>query len=248
MFQMCTRRLVAAVIAFFFACTTATAEEAELETGEGLASLLMAGLDTISSHQTLINDPAIGPKGLTGEKVVAETLARFEAQTGRSALDPARTERELRLARAQLESMATVVEDYRAIIDEAGVGFKGFIPAVFGRVANERFGDRVGGEARVKITAPEAFVRNRRSRPDPWEKSVMEDRFESEEWVSGRAYSEIVEVDGRTAFRMIFPTYYDSSCLSCHGEPKGELDITGYPKEGGEEGGLGGAISITLFR
>ena len=36
------------------------------------------------------------------------------------------------------------------------------------------------------------------------------------------------------------------SCLSCHGEPKGELDITGYPKEGAHEGDLGGIISITL--
>jgi hypothetical protein len=43
------------------------------------------------------------------------------------------------------------------------------------------------------------------------------------------------------------PEYYAKSCLSCHGQPKGEVDITGYPKEGASEGDLGGIISITLF-
>jgi hypothetical protein len=47
---------------------------------------------------------------------------------------------------------------------------------------------------------------------------------------------------------MLFPEYYAESCLSCHGEPKGEIDVTGYPKEGGKMGDLGGAISIVLFR
>jgi hypothetical protein len=30
--------------------------------------------------------------------------------------------------------------------------------------------------------------------------------------------------------------------------PKGELDITGYPKEGRKLGDLGGVMTITLFR
>jgi hypothetical protein len=50
------------------------------------------------------------------------------------------------------------------------------------------------------------------------------------------------------AFRMMMPEYYASSCLSCHGSPKGETDITGYPKEGGKEGDLGAVISVTLFK
>jgi len=29
---------------------------------------------------------------------------------------------------------------------------------------------------------------------------------------------------------------------------QGEIDITGYPKEGAKEGDLGGVISITLYR
>ena len=53
---------------------------------------------------------------------------------------------------------------------------------------------------------------------------------------------------GRNAFRLILPEYYKQSCLSCHGGPKGERDITGGKKEGGKLGELGGAISVTLFK
>ena len=46
---------------------------------------------------------------------------------------------------------------------------------------------------------------------------------------------------------MMVPDYYAASCLSCHGEPKNSLDITGYPREGAKLGDLGGVISISLF-
>jgi hypothetical protein len=44
------------------------------------------------------------------------------------------------------------------------------------------------------------------------------------------------------------PEYYAASCLSCHGSPTGEIDITGYPKEGAQVGDLGAVISITLYK
>jgi Protein of unknown function (DUF3365) len=43
------------------------------------------------------------------------------------------------------------------------------------------------------------------------------------------------------------PEYYGASCLTCHGSPKGAVDITGYPKEGGKENDLGGVISLVLY-
>jgi hypothetical protein len=36
------------------------------------------------------------------------------------------------------------------------------------------------------------------------------------------------------------------SCLSCHGEPRGDRDITGGKKEGQKEGDLAGALSWTI--
>jgi general secretion pathway protein A len=41
------------------------------------------------------------------------------------------------------------------------------------------------------------------------------------------------------------PIYYSKDCLVCHGNPKG-LDISGYPREGAQEGDLAGAISIQI--
>lgn len=55
-------------------------------------------------------------------------------------------------------------------------------------------------------------------------------------------------MDGKSAYRVLVPEYYSAGCLACHGEPAGEIDITGYPKEGGREGDLGGVISISIFR
>jgi hypothetical protein len=42
------------------------------------------------------------------------------------------------------------------------------------------------------------------------------------------------------------PEYYAASCLGCHGNPKGTVDMTGYPMEGASLGDLGGVISIKL--
>ena len=39
----------------------------------------------------------------------------------------------------------------------------------------------------------------------------------------------------------------ENDCLNCHGDPKGELDITGGKKEGGQLGELGGAISVVIY-
>ncbi|MGH7205242.1 MAG: c-type heme family protein [Nitrospiraceae bacterium] len=46
--------------------------------------------------------------------------------------------------------------------------------------------------------------------------------------------------------RVLLPLFFGKNCLNCHGGPKGERDISGYPKEGGKEGDLGGAISVKL--
>ncbi len=56
----------------------------------------------------------------------------------------------------------------------------------------------------------------------------------------------ITTVNGDKVFRYLSPLIIDETCLSCHGEPQGEYDISGYQKEGYELGSLGGAISLTM--
>src|SRR4030095_6088388 len=50
----------------------------------------------------------------------------------------------------------------------------------------------------------------------------------------------------RRGVRVMLPLSYNKQCLACHGKPKGEVDISGYEKEGFKEGDLGGAISIVI--
>ena len=53
-------------------------------------------------------------------------------------------------------------------------------------------------------------------------------------------------VDGGKTTRVMLPLFHVKGCLPCHGEPKGERDISGYIREGGKLGELAGAISVKL--
>ena len=212
-----------------------------------LADFLRAARTVVSQHQDLINDAALADKGLTGERVLAETTALYKKQTGHDlgAIDPG--SREGRLLQAQMEAIKEVVDSNQNTINKPGVGFKGFIPAVFARLVNEKFAERVGNEARMKVTAPEQLVRNRKARPDAWEIAVISSKFSDPHWPKGQPFEEVTKADNRNAYRFLVPEYYAPSCLTCHGEPAGQMDITGYPMEGGKAGDLGAAISVTLF-
>ncbi len=208
---------------------------------------MRAGRSVVSGHQDLINDPAIGDKGIDGDSVVEEAIAIYTKSTGAPPISADTSEQERRLTEALIESMREIVDEHEAEIDMQGLGFKGFIPAVYGRLVSERFNEKVGTEALMKVTAPDDLVRNRKALADDWERGVIEAHLITPDWPKGRAFVEQVDVKGRPAFRMLMPEYYSASCLTCHGEPAGEVDVTGYPKEGGHEGDLAGAISITLF-
>jgi len=213
-----------------------------------LANLLRSARAAIAAHQDLINDPGSDDKGLTGEVVLEETIARFQADND---LDPRTVEPDTRMGQlfqAQMSAIKEVVDEHQGTINRPGVGFKGFVPAVFGRLVNERFKEKVGDQAQIKVTAPVELVRNRGARPDAWETEHIEAELLDPAWPNGQVFTAVTEQDGREAFRMLVPEYYSAGCLACHGEPKGEIDITGYPMEGGQLDDLGGVISITLFR
>jgi Protein of unknown function (DUF3365) len=153
-----------------------------------------------------------------------------------------------RLLRAMMAAIVAATVENQGTINEKGTGFKGFIPALFARLVSEHFDQMAKGEAEVKVTAPPELVRNRKALPDPWETDVIKAKLLDPQWPKGQSYSAVVDTNGRPAFRVMVPEYYAASCLACHGEPKGESDITGYPKEGGKLGDLGAAISIILYQ
>ena len=215
---------------------------------KSLADMLRAARQVISNNQTRINDPNLGDKGLSGQVVLQQAVEIYKKTTGTdpASIDPA--SRLGRLLHFQMDAIVEATDANQATINAKGVGFKAFIPAVFARLVNEAFENRAKDEAQVKVTAPEQLVRNRKSRPDQWEADVIRSKLLQADWPRSQAYAADATAKGRSAYRMMMPEYYASSCLSCHGSPKGETDITGYPKEGGKEGDLGAVISVTLFK
>ena len=224
------------------------AGEAELKIALSLADVLRASRTEIANQQSHINDPDIGDKGLSAEVISTNIIDRLTAsgKADPSMADPSTLEGRLLLA--QIESIREITDESQELFNTKGVGFKGFVPAVFTRLVNERFGEKVGADAELKVTAPVHLVRNRKARPDKWERSVIEDRFSAADWPTGQLFSEYSDNSRGEAFRVMVPEYYGQACLACHGPNKGDMDITGYPKEGGALGELGGSISITLYQ
>jgi Protein of unknown function (DUF3365) len=220
----------------------------DVTVAESLSTLLQVARTVVSRYQNEINNPDIGDKGFTGAKVLAEATRSYKEKTGvdPTTIDP--STRQGRLLRAQMDSIVEVVDANQQTINKKGLGFKAFIPATFGRLVNEAFSRRAGQEADVKVTAPSDRIRNLKARADPWEQKVIAEKFLLTSWPIGKDFSAVADSKGRPAFRMAVPEYYAASCLSCHGGPKGDIDVTGYPKEGGSEGDLGGVISISLYR
>jgi Protein of unknown function (DUF3365) len=213
-----------------------------------LATMLRAGRTVISRHQDRINDPNLGDKGLASKAVLHEAITIYSETTGIDpfAIDAASLHG--KLLRMQMDSIVEVMDSHQQTINRQGVGFKGFIPAVFGRLVNEAFGRRAAGIAEMKVTAPTQLIRNPRAQPDAWESEVIREKLLSAAWPKDQPFAAVLQAKGRSAHRTAVPEYYGRSCLTCHGAPKGEIDITGYAKEGANEGDLGGVISITLYR
>lgn len=222
--------------------------EDEARIAKSLATMLRAGRTVISQNQDRINDPNIGHKGLDSKTVLAESSKLYQAamQVDPLSIDP--KTRHGKLIRALMDSIAEVIDVHQQTLNRQGVGFKGFIPSLFARLVNEAFGRRATGLAEMKVTAPLPLIRNTRARPDQWEAEVIDTKLLSGQWSKDQAYAATALNKGKSAYRTAVPEYYGSTCLTCHGSPKGEFDITGYPKDGAREGDLGGVISITLYR
>jgi hypothetical protein len=212
----------------------------EVETAELLIKLLQAGRAVISEQQALINDASKGNKGFTGDFVVAQVMDRFRKQT-RIDLSRPNGLPQAALLLMLLESEKEVVDEAQPVINKAGVGFKGFLPAVFARKSGERFYRKTG--IRVKLTGSD--YRYPGNKPDDFESEVLR-MFADARHPKGQPYSKTTMVDGKPVLRMMDPEYAAASCLTCHGGPRGERDITGMKKEGWKEGELAGAISIVI--
>jgi hypothetical protein len=212
----------------------------EGEVGEQLIKLMQAGRSVISAHQELINDPKKGNKGFTADYMGDKMMDKYKEMTKVDLRQPNSTPH-WKVLMALVESGKEVIGEYQPVINKQGIAFKGLIPAAFGRKAGERFAQKTG--IKLKLTAVD--YRFPGNKPDDFENEVLK-MFSDPGYPKGREYSRTVMYEGRPAFRIMSPEYAGASCLKCHGEPRGDKDITGNKKEGLKEGGLAGAISLVI--
>ena len=217
-----------------------------VETGRLLAILLDSGRVTVGSVQALINDPNKGDKGFTPEVFEQKLLVKFKERSGVD-LQDLQNEKVPPMAKKLLpmlvEASKKTVATYQPIINKQGMGFKNFIPATFGTHAAAIFTVRTGFYLRQ--TTLDELLRNPKNKADQFEAATLK-KFADPNYP--RVGEKVISatVDGGKAVRVMLPLFYLKGCLVCHGEPKGERDISGYIKEGGKEGELGGAISVKL--
>ena len=219
-------------------------EDAE-ETARLLAALLDAGRAVVDHNQELIDDPRKGNKGFTPQVFEKQLIDEFRARTGvnlvhlkgaqaASSVPPLARE----LLPALVQASKEVVADAQVVINQRGVGYKNFIPATFGSQAAARF----SGRSRVRLKQTTLEPRNPKNVPDAYEAAVL--RGFATQSSPATPISELTS-DGKV-LRTLNPIYYTKDCLKCHGAEAGELDISGYPKEGAREADLAGAISVSI--
>ncbi len=236
-----TMRLVAAVAALAVAVNGWAAEKPQESVARSLAALLVAGRAVVAQNQPLINDASRGDKGFTPDVFAAAVAADFKAKTGIDLRTLDQSHKDQKRLKALFDAERQVVAEAQPVVNLAGMAFKGFTPAVFGLHAAEKFAASTG----LALKQTSEKYRNPVNQPDAFEKAVLV-KFGSPGWEKGKGYAEVVNEKGRKVVRYLQPLYIATACLSCHGEPKGELDAAGRAKEGYREGELRGAVSVTV--
>ena len=223
------------------------AERMELsETARLLAVLLDSGRVVIGRAQATINNPRLEDKGFSSSVFEGQLRKEFQARTRHDlhnlAAAPMPESAKPLLLRLSF-FMQKAVHDVQPDINKKGIGFKGFIPATFATQVAERFSKDTGLKLR-QIGPPGAEPRNPNNKPDDQEELLLYAVQKNHPRVGDHIVEQ--QLSDRSGVRVMLPLFYNKQCLACHGSPKGEVDISGYEKEGFKEGDLGGAISIVL--
>ncbi len=203
--------------------------------GEYTAAMIVAGRGVVARNQDLINDPTKGDKGFTPDFVQTQMLKDFKKITGKDLSELSPPVQQVLKQVINAAKMSVQMNQQR--INKPGVGFKMYIPAVFGRET----GQILKARTNINIKQTTFKYRNAYNQPDSFEKQILK-KFKAPDYPKGKGYGEFI--NGR--YRYMRPIYIKKACLKCHGSPKGAKDISGHIKEGYKEGDLRGAISVSF--
>ena len=123
---------------------------------------------------------------------------------------------------------------------DGSYNFKGLYCSLVGKSVGKIFS--MSTDYRYTLRYTRIDPRNALDEPDAFERQALDSfyREEDEEY-----YGLVEDEQGQRVFRYVGAIYLTDSCMDCHGGPKGELDVTGFAKEGLAVGDIGGAVSIT---
>ena len=126
--------------------------------------------------------------------------------------------------------------------DRDGVyNFKGIYCSLVGKSVGRLFSIEM--DYRYELSYTRDDPRNARDAPDEFEQAAL-DQF-NRGGVS-EYYDIVTNEEGQHVFRYVAAIYLEENCMDCHGGVKGEIDVTGFEKEGMAVGDLGGAVSIVM--
>ena len=159
-----------------------------------------------------------------------------QKQTEQAMLEEART-----FAR-EMDAVWQFMDNQQNVINTSSDGtyeFKGLHCSVVGKSVGRLFS--AGSDYAIRYT--NFNPRSEQDIPDDFETKAL-DAFYADRSV--QEYYGVASFDGENRFRYLQALEVDNSCLECHGEPTGEIDITGHAKEGWTLESVGGAISIVI--
>lgn len=167
---------------------------------------------------------------------LAFDLTSQQRQSEQAMLEEART------FSREMDAVWRFMDNSQSIINTSSSGeydFKGLHCAIVGKSVGSIFSR--GSDYAIRYTNLEP--RGIQSNPDDFEQDAL---VLFNEDSSVKEYSGIAEYKGEKRFRYVKALEVDQSCLECHGEPCGDIDITGHVKEGWTLDSVGGAISVVI--
>ena len=147
---------------------------------------------------------------------------------------------EARLLVEQMNASWEYVDSVQPIINYDATGrydFKGVYCSIAGKSIASRFTSRTDCIIRYTRENP----RTGSDAPDSFERRALQAFAEGAD-----EYYAVDRYEGQSVFRYAAAIEIASGCLTCHGEPAGEIDETGYPREGMALGDLAGATSLII--
>ena len=215
-----------------------SAGEKEDSIAIAMVEYLISARAVIAQNQKLINDATKGDKGFTPEVYEQQVRKAFLNRT--SADITSMGDDDFGKALSDIHKSAKqVISEAQSQINESGKEFKGFNPAAFGA----RVGAVLQKRSDIQIKQTSLHFRATYNKPDEYETAILK-KFESGS--KDQNHFEETTLNGKKVVRHLVPVYIAKSCLNCHGDPVGTLDVSGHKKEGYKEGELRGAISIVV--